>query len=90
MDTNSRRNKEVLKNKSVSNRLNCMSECEENILNKVNSVRFVVNSNKVFVKNDVKFINNYTAPDKHNKYDEITEETKLSMVDEVNNIQFFT
>lgn len=86
MITNNLREKVVLRNKSISDRLNCMSECEEKMLNKVNNARFIIKKrNKIFVKNQVKFINNYTAPDKHNTF---TDAIKTNMIEEVKNINF--
>lgn len=84
MVTNNLREKVVLRNKSISDKLNCMSECEEKMLNKVNNARFIIKKrNKIFVKSEVQFISNYTAPDKHKK---LTDATKMNMAEEVKNI----
>lgn len=76
LEKNNRHNQDILRNKSILNRLDCMSECEEHLINKVNDMRIATKKHKIFIaKNDVEFIKNDIV---HKKY-EISEENKLIM-----------
>lgn len=86
MVTNNLREKVVLRNKSISDKLNCMSKCEEKMLNKINNARFITKRrNKIFIKSEVQFISNYTAPYKQKQ---LTDDIKINMEKEVINISF--
>ncbi|XP_025198187.1 uncharacterized protein LOC112596641 [Melanaphis sacchari] len=73
---NNRHNQDVLRNKSILNRLNCMSDCEEQLVNKIDDMRIATKKLKTFIaKNDVEFVENNIV---HKKY-EMSEENKLNM-----------
>lgn len=81
LEKNSCHNKDVLRNKSILNRLNCMSHREEELINKVDDIRVTSKKLKTFIaNNDVEFIKNNIV---HTKY-EISEENKLNMKKKVN------
>lgn len=76
LEKNSCHNQDVLRNKSIFNRLNCMSHREEELINKVDDIRVTTKKLKTFIaNNDVEFIKNNIV---HTKY-EISEENKLNM-----------
>ncbi|XP_022183115.1 uncharacterized protein LOC111042724 [Myzus persicae] len=76
LENNIRHNQEVLRNKSILERLNCMSDCEEQLLNKINDSRLVTKKRKTFfVKNNVELIKSNIVHGKH----DISEEHKLNM-----------
>lgn len=80
LEINTRHNQELLRNKSISNRLYCMSECEKQLLNKINDTRIVTKKRKTFlVENDVKLVNNNVI---HKSYD-LSEEDILNMKNKV-------
>lgn len=75
-ENNIRHNKDVLRNKSILNRLNCMSDCEEQLLNKINDSRIITKKRKTFfIKNNVELIKNNIVHEKH----DISEENKLNI-----------
>lgn len=82
LDVSIRHNRNNLRNKSMPDKLIWMSECEKNMLHKVNNARFYINNqNTISIKNNgVQFVN-------ENKTNErsytINEETKLKMEAEV-------
>lgn len=86
LEKNSCQNQDVLRNKSILNRFNCMSHREEELINKVDDIRVTTKKLKTFIaNNDVEFIKNNIV---HTKY-EISEENKLNMKKKVNRSTVF-
>lgn len=82
LDVLTRYNRDILRKKSDLNKLTRMSKCEEKMLNKVNSTRFVLKKHKtIFVKDEVKFIKDSLIPERRNT---ISENNKLFLKKEVN------
>lgn len=76
LENDIRHNQDVLRNKSILNRFNYMSDCEEQLLNKINDSRIATKKRKTFfVKNNVELTQNNIV---HKKRD-ISEENKLNM-----------
>lgn len=75
-------NQERLRNKPILDKLNCLSKCEEIMLDKVNNARFIIkNSNKVSVKTEIKFIKDYNI--NHEQHYVISKGEQLKMNNEV-------
>lgn len=78
-----RRNQEVLMNKSLMNNLNHVSKCEEKMIDKLNSSRFILRERTtVSLKNGVNFTKD--ADVVNESHYEINDELKLEMQKEVN------
>lgn len=74
---------EVLRNKSIPDKLNRMSGCEKIMIKKINNERFIKNKrNTVFIENKVQFVNDCTVIDKQTTT--INDETIEKMKIEVN------
>lgn len=83
LDISTRHNQNDLRDKSMPDKLTWMSECEKNILHKVNNARFFINNrNTVSIKNGVQLqlVNEYKANERSYT---ISEEIKLKMEAEV-------
>lgn len=79
-DLNIYHNQERLRNRPMSDKLNCMSKCEEIMLDKVNNARFIIKTfNKVSVKTEIKFVKDIN----HKQHNIISDEVQLNMNKEV-------
>lgn len=82
-DKNSCYNQKVLRNKSMPNKLNRISECEAKMLDKINSSRFTAEKrNTIVIDNKVQFNKDITTV--HKKSTEVSEEMKANMKEKVN------
>lgn len=76
------RNQEVLRNKSMPDKLIYMSKYEQLMLDKIINARFIIKKrNTIFVKNELQFINEYNA--EHEDYIKISDELRSRMKVEV-------
>lgn len=83
LDANICFNQKVLRDRSMLDKLVCMSELEVTMLDKINSARFSLkNRNEIVLKNEVQFGKNDIAHERHNAI--INEEIKSNMEKEVN------
>lgn len=83
LDANMRRNQELLISKSLMNNINYVSKCEEKIVDKLNSSRFILRKrHTVSFKNGVKFTNDACIA--HENYYDINDKLKLDLQKKVN------
>jgi len=87
LDSNYRQSQDVLRNKSIPEKLNRLSKCEEKMLAKINNSLFSNQKRTIYVNDEVQFIKNNVSHEKHNL---ISEEIQLKIKNEVNvNISIF-
>ncbi|VVC27324.1 Hypothetical protein CINCED_3A004966 [Cinara cedri] len=80
-DVKYRRNQEVLRNKSMPDKLIYMSKYEQLMLDKIINARFIIKKrNAIFVKNELQFINEYNV--EHDDYMKISDELRSQIKEE--------
>lgn len=82
LDINGHCSREILRHKSVPDKLIYMSKYEQLMLDKIKNARFIIKKcNAIFIANEIQFINDYNM--EHKDYTTISYQLRSRMKEEV-------